>query len=47
MSHRYAHYDDNPSFSDFEAFGGWSRPAIKQYEGDAVVCGVDIDKDWY
>jgi hypothetical protein len=43
----YAHYDDNPSFSDFEAFGGWSRPAIKQYEGDAVVCGVDIDKDWY
>ena len=22
---RYAHYDNNPSFSDYSAFGGWSR----------------------
>ena len=44
---RYAHYDDDPSFGDFYSFGGWSQPAIKQYQGDASVCGVDIDKDWY
>jgi len=43
----YAHYDNTPSFSDFRAFGGWSKPAIKQYAGDATVCGVGIDKDWY
>ncbi|ELR21707.1 glycosyl hydrolase [Acanthamoeba castellanii str. Neff] len=27
----YAHYDNNPSFSDFSPFGGWNQPAIKQY----------------
>jgi GH25 family lysozyme M1 (1,4-beta-N-acetylmuramidase) len=27
----YAHYDNNPSFSDFSSFGGWSKPTIKQY----------------
>ena len=26
----YAHYDNNPSFSDFTPFGGWTKPAIKQ-----------------
>ena len=45
--HRYAHYDQNPSFSDFSSFGGWYKPTIKQYEGDARVCNVDIDADWY
>ena len=44
---RYAHYDQNPSFSDFSSFGGWYKPTIKQYEGDATVCNVDIDEDWY
>ena len=43
----YAHYDNNPSFSDFVPFGGWKTPSIKQYVGDATVCGVDIDKDFY
>ncbi len=28
-----AHYDNVASFSDFQPFGGWSRPAIKQYAG--------------
>ena len=36
---RYAHYDNNPSFSDFSPFGGWSKPSIKQYAGDATECG--------
>ena len=43
----YAHYDNNPSFSDFSPFGGWNQPAIKQYVGDAVVCGAGVDKNWY
>ncbi len=43
----YAHYDNNPSFSDFQSFGGWSRPAIKQYAGDVNVCGADVDANWY
>jgi hypothetical protein len=42
-----AHYDNNPSFSDFRSFGGWSRPAIKQYHGTAYECGAGIDKNWY
>lgn len=25
----YAHYDGNPSFSDWTNFGGWTKPAIK------------------
>lgn len=44
---RYAHYDGSPSFSDFRAFGGWSRPAIKQFEGDKFACGAGIDKNFY
>ena len=27
----YAHYDWVDNFSDFDAFGGWTTPAIKQY----------------
>lgn len=36
---RYPHYDSNPSFSDFESFGGWSHPAIKQYKDSTSLCG--------
>lgn len=43
----YPHYDENPSFSDFEAFGGWTKPSIKQYIGDHTSCGVDVDYDFY
>jgi hypothetical protein len=43
----YAHYDGNPSFSDFQPFGGWSKPNIKQFEGTTYICGAGIDKDWY
>lgn len=42
-----AHYDDRPSFSDFEAFGGWSKPAVKQYRGTSTLCGAGVDYDWY
>mmetsp|Transcript_7847 Transcript_7847/g.19220 ORF Transcript_7847/g.19220 Transcript_7847/m.19220 type:complete len:234 (-) Transcript_7847:257-958(-) len=43
----YAHYDGNPSFSDFKPFGGWSKPAIKQYRGDATMCGSGVDVNFY
>ena len=45
----YAHYDNNPSFSDWSStiFGGWKSPAIKQYKGDITKCGAGIDEDYY
>jgi GH25 family lysozyme M1 (1,4-beta-N-acetylmuramidase) len=42
----YAHYDDKKSFSDFSPFGGWTKPHMKQYRGDAKVCGADVDLNW-
>jgi len=43
----YAHYDGNPNFGDFAAFGGWSKPSIKQYLGDKTACSVGVDYNWY
>lgn len=43
----YAHYDKSPSFSDFGSFGGWTKPTIKQYEGDVTLCGAGVDKNYY
>jgi len=43
----YAHYDNSPSFSDFKAFGGWSKPAIKQFQGTTSICGASVDKNFY
>lgn len=42
----YAHYDNVMSFSDFSAFGGWTKPAMKQFAGDTTVCGLDVDKNY-
>lgn len=39
----YAHYDNDASFSDFTAFGGWSKPFIKQYAGDTTTCSFSVD----
>ena len=44
---RYAHYDGNPSFSDFKPFGGLSSPAIKQYKGTTSYCGASIEENYY
>jgi len=44
---QYAHYDESKSFGDFSPFGGWSKPSIKQYAGDATVCGAGVDLNWY
>ena len=43
----YAHYDGSPSFSDFGSFGGWSKPNIKQFQGDTTLCGAGVDKNYY
>lgn len=43
----YPHYDGSASFSDFSAFGGWSKPAIKQFQGDVTLCGAGVDKNFY
>ncbi|CAF3328867.1 unnamed protein product [Rotaria socialis] len=42
----YAHYDDNQSFRDFQVFGGWMQPSIKQFIGDVKECGVVLDKNF-
>jgi len=43
----YAHYDGHESFSDFQAFAGWSKPTIKQFRGDVSLCGAGIDQNWH
>jgi len=43
----YAHYDGVASFSDFAAFGGWTKPNIKQYEGTTALCSAGVDLNWY
>jgi hypothetical protein len=41
---RYAHYDGNPSFSDFTPFAGWTTPLAKQYQGTTTNgCGASVD----
>jgi len=42
----YAHYDNNPSFSDFSSFGGWTKPHGKQYAGDTTLCSFSVDKNY-
>ena len=39
----YAHYDYDPSFSDWTSFGGWSWPKIKQYAGNEEFCSAYVD----
>lgn len=43
----YAHYDGSPSFGDFRGFGGWSHPAIKQWDDNGGNCGASYDKNFY
>jgi GH25 family lysozyme M1 (1,4-beta-N-acetylmuramidase) len=45
----YARYDGKKSFDDYylNKFGGWTTPTLKQYAGDASVCGYKLDLSWY
>lgn len=42
----YARYDKLPNFNDFTPIGGWEKPEMKQYDGDVIVCGLDVDKNY-
>lgn len=42
----YPHYDNNKSFNDFRAFGGWRQPLVKQFIGDVKECGVILDRNF-
>ena len=42
----YAHYDNNPSFSDFSSFGGWKTTHVKQFQGTSTLCGAGVDKNY-
>jgi peptidoglycan hydrolase-like protein with peptidoglycan-binding domain len=46
----YAHYDNVPSFYDFDSYGGWKEPSGKQFwdgqQGERL-CGTGaLDWDW-
>jgi hypothetical protein len=45
----YAHWDYSYSSctSDFQSFGGWTKPAMKQYAGDESFCSAGFDKNCY
>jgi hypothetical protein len=43
----YPHYDNNPSYSDWSPFGGWTKPNIKQYMGTTSVCSASVDLNYY
>ena len=42
----YPSYDNDKSFSDFRAFGGWKQPAMKQFISDVKECGVILDRNF-
>jgi len=43
----YPNYDGQQNYNDWQAFGGWNSPAMKQYDDGGSVCGFDFDYDWY
>ena len=43
----YAHYDNVKAFSDFKPFGGWTKPAMKQFTDNSKLCGVVFDEDFF
>lgn len=42
-----AYYDGVPSFVYWTPYGGWARPAMKQYGGTQLVCGQSVDVNYY
>eukprot|EP01031_Cornospumella_fuschlensis_P033516 gene33516-40550_t len=43
----YPHWDEGHTMSDFSSFGGWKKPAMKQYAGDVSFCSAGWDKNYY
>ena len=45
---QWPNYDGVPNLNtDWQSFGGWGAANIKQYTGDASVCGADVDLNFY
>lgn len=42
----YAHYDGKQTLSDFQSFGGWTKPHMKQFQGTSTLCGAGVDKNY-
>lgn len=42
----YANNDQHKSFDDFQAFGGWSQPLLKQFRSDVKECGVMLNRNY-
>ena len=42
----YSHPDNTQSFDDFQTFGGWTEPSMKQYRVDVKECGVVFDRNF-
>jgi len=40
----YHHEDKNAGFDDFKAFGGWSSPYGKVFQGNVTACGITLNK---
>ena len=43
----YADYDGQQNFSDFQSFGGWKSPNIKQYNLNGSLWEIPVNFDWY
>jgi len=42
-----AYYDAVPSYAYWTPYGGWEKPAMKQYGGTQEVCGQSVDVNYY
>ena len=39
-------WDKKEAFENFESFGGWGRPHMKQFNNETEVCCVTADLNW-
>ncbi|CAF1322108.1 unnamed protein product [Adineta steineri] len=42
----YIEHDNERSFDDFQTFGEWRQPSMKQFIGDVKECGVILNKNF-
>mmetsp|Transcript_7828 Transcript_7828/g.7690 ORF Transcript_7828/g.7690 Transcript_7828/m.7690 type:complete len:141 (-) Transcript_7828:39-461(-) len=43
----YYNYDNQANFKDFQPFGGWTKPFMKQYHGlTKNICGIQMNLDY-
>lgn len=42
----YTGWDNKANFENFEPFGGWKVPAVKQFSDTTELCGISVNKNW-